>query len=66
TTERAKQLLRELFALYVERPQEMPADFAGSPLRERAVADYVSGMTDRFAIREHVRLTGLRVFDPGM
>ncbi len=66
TTERAKQLLRELFALYVDRPQEMPADFAGSPLRERAVADYVSGMTDRFAIREHVRLTGLRVFDPGM
>ena len=63
TTERAKQVLRELFDCYVERPQEMPADFAGSPLRERAVADYIAGMTDRFAIREHVRLTGTRAFE---
>ncbi|BDI04414.1 deoxyguanosinetriphosphate triphosphohydrolase [Sphaerotilus microaerophilus] len=65
TTERAMQVLRELFAIYVARPQEMPPDYAGSPLRERAVADYVSGMTDRFAIREHARLTGTRVFEPG-
>ena len=26
--------------------------------RERAVADYIAGMTDRFAAREHERLTG--------
>jgi dGTPase len=30
----------------------------------RAVADYVAGMTDRFALREHVRLTGQHLF-PG-
>jgi dGTPase len=24
----------------------------------RAVADYIAGMTDRFAVREHTRLTG--------
>ncbi|MCK6425676.1 MAG: deoxyguanosinetriphosphate triphosphohydrolase [Burkholderiaceae bacterium] len=62
TTERAKRVLRELFEIYVDRPQEMPADYAASPLRERAVADYIAGMTDRFAIREHVRLTGTRLF----
>jgi dGTPase len=27
------------------------------------VADYVAGMTDRFAMREHLRLTGQRLFD---
>jgi len=26
------------------------------------VADYIAGMTDRFAVREHERLTGRRVF----
>jgi dGTPase len=29
----------------------------------RTVADYVAGMTDRFALREHHRLTGRRVLD---
>jgi dGTPase len=28
----------------------------------RTVADYVAGMTDRFAMREHQRLTGRRLF----
>jgi dGTPase len=27
----------------------------------RAVADYIAGMTDRFAAREHERLTGRRL-----
>jgi dGTPase len=27
----------------------------------RVVADYIAGMTDRFAAREHVRLTGLQL-----
>jgi dGTPase len=34
---------------------------AQDPLR--TVADYVAGMTDRFAMREHQRLTGQRLFD---
>jgi len=29
----------------------------------KAVADYIAGMTDRFALREHERLTGRRLFD---
>jgi dGTPase len=28
----------------------------------RAIADYLAGMTDRFALREHERISGRRVF----
>jgi dGTPase len=62
STERARQVVRELFAAYVQRPDDMPAEHAAQPLRERAVADYIAGMTDRFALREHQRLTGRVLF----
>ena len=62
TTERGKQVVRELFAAYHADPKQMPPDHAGSPHRRRAIADYIAGMTDRFAIREHERLTGQSVF----
>jgi len=65
STERARQVVADLFAAYVQNPQEMPAEHAESaakPQRERAVADYIAGMTDRFALREHQRLTGLTLF----
>ncbi|PPE70269.1 deoxyguanosinetriphosphate triphosphohydrolase [Caldimonas thermodepolymerans] len=62
STSRGKQVVRELFAAYVERPGEMPADYQAAADRHRAVADYIAGMTDRFAIREHERLTGQRLF----
>jgi dGTPase len=62
STERARQVVAELFMAYLERPAEMPAEHAAQPLRERAVADYIAGMTDRFALREHQRLTGRALF----
>ena len=62
TTVRAKQVVVDLFRCYVECPHEMRDDFAQREDRHRAVADYVAGMTDRFAIREHERLTGTRLF----
>ena len=62
TTARAKQVLGELFHAYVDAPQEMQAAFAERDDRHRAVADYIAGMTDRFAVREHERLTGRRLF----
>ncbi|RZL08821.1 MAG: deoxyguanosinetriphosphate triphosphohydrolase [Rubrivivax sp.] len=62
TTLRAKRVISDLFSCYVERAAEMPADFAARDDRHRAVADYIAGMTDRFAIREHERLTGQRLF----
>ena len=30
-------------------------------VRARTVADFIAGMTDRFAVREHERITGLRL-----
>ena len=61
TTDQARQVVRELFAAYVSRPQDMPADFARRVDTHQAVADYIAGMTDRFAVREHERLTGRQV-----
>ena len=61
TTGRAKQMVRELFAAYLAKPSEMPAAYAAQDDLPRAIADYIAGMTDRFAGREHERLTGTRL-----
>jgi dGTPase len=61
TTGQAKDVVRELFGAYVQQPAQMPPDFAARPNVPRAVADYIAGMTDRFAAREHERLTGRRL-----
>ena len=57
TTDWARQVVSDLFAIYVARPHEMPAAYAARADVPRAVADYLSGMTDRFATREHARLS---------
>jgi dGTPase len=57
----AKQAVRELFEAYLAQPSEMRAEFAAREDRHRAVADYIAGMTDRFALREHERLTGRKL-----
>ena len=62
TTDRARQVVVDLFQAYAAAPAEMPPDFAQAADRHRAVADYIAGMTDRFALREHQRLTGRDVF----
>lgn len=67
TTGNAKRIVRELFAIYVERPAEMKPAYAEKAQLGDAqagaviVADYIAGMTDRFAIREHERLSGQRL-----
>ena len=61
TTVQAKRVVRELFEAYCAEPTQMPAGFAARPDPPRAVADYIAGMTDRFAGREHERLTGSRL-----
>ena len=60
TTTRASQVVQDLFQIYRERPMEMQADFAQQDDVLRAVVDYIAGMTDRFALREHERLTGIK------
>ncbi|QIL70061.1 deoxyguanosinetriphosphate triphosphohydrolase [Diaphorobacter sp. HDW4B] len=65
----AQQVVKELFAIYFEKPSEMPAAQAsqaqaGDVLkRARVVADFIAGMTDRYAGREHERLTGERLLN---
>ena len=67
TMEQAQQVVRDLFACYLAQPQTMKAGFAqraaGVPAnaQARAVADFIAGMTDRYAAREHERLTGQRL-----
>jgi dGTPase len=59
TTAQAKSTIKTLFAAYMAQPQQMPASFAQQSNQPRAVADYIAGMTDRFAHREHERLLAL-------
>jgi dGTPase len=60
--ERADALLRELFRRYMADPAAMPEgwreDAAGmtEPALARHVADFLAGMTDTYAIKEHRRL----------
>jgi len=63
TTEQAREVVRGLFAAYRDDPSQMQSGFAARTDSPRAVADYIAGMTDRFAAREHERLTGRRVLD---
>ena len=62
TTDRARQVVIDLFAAYTDQPGQMPVEYSQRPDLARAVADYIAGMTDRFAVREHQRLTGQKLF----
>ncbi|HEX7810777.1 MAG TPA: deoxyguanosinetriphosphate triphosphohydrolase [Burkholderiales bacterium] len=55
---KAKRIVRDLFQAFLADSRLLPPEFqvrAESDL-PRAIADYVAGMTDRYAIREHRRL----------
>jgi dGTPase len=57
--EQADAIVRRLFMAYMADPSTMPPEWAAKADREtraRAVADYIAGMTDRFAIGEYARL----------
>lgn len=55
---KAVRIIRELFAAFFENTGLMPEEFQAyaETDKARAVADYIAGMTDRFAIREHRKL----------
>lgn len=60
TTSKAKRIVRELFAAFHSDPRLLAPDYraeSGDVLGQaRKVADYIAGMTDRYAMREHKRL----------
>jgi dGTPase len=62
TTDQARQVIRDLFAAYCDDAAQLPPEHALSAVGPRGVADYIAGMTDRFALREHERITGRRLF----
>lgn len=55
---KASRIIAELFAAFMDNPALMPDEHqqAARSDQARAVADYIAGMTDRYAIREHKRL----------
>jgi dGTPase len=57
-TSKAKRIVRELFDAFHQEPRLLPADHQARVAAHgpRAIADYIAGMTDRYAIKEHRRL----------
>mgnify|MGYP000423261590 FL=1 len=63
TAERARQVTAELYAAFAQDPALMEAGWASrlpadEPQRSRHIADYIAGMTDRFAISSHAAIYG--------
>jgi dGTPase len=60
--DQAAGVVRDLFTRYVARPTDLPAEWneglAGldEASRARRIADFIAGMTDRYALAEHARL----------
>jgi dGTPase len=58
----AAQVVRELFARYSQRAGALPAEWSEGLAdtdeggRARRIADFIAGMTDRYALAEHARL----------
>jgi dGTPase len=61
----AERVVRDLFARYLAHPRDMPADWGqgldpgDEGARARHIADFIAGMTDRYALIEHGRLFDL-------
>ena len=57
----AQGVLRDLFGHYAATPADLPAEWAegfalaGESTRARRIADYIAGMTDRYALIEHAK-----------
>ncbi|MBI2236891.1 MAG: deoxyguanosinetriphosphate triphosphohydrolase [Magnetospirillum sp.] len=65
-TSKGRRVIKDLFGLLFAEPECLPpewrrlADRPGTPKTARVVADYIAGMTDRFALDEHRRLFDLQ------
>ena len=63
---KARRVVKELFGLLLSEPECLPSEWrdeagdAGSEATAQLVADYIAGMTDRFALDEHRQLFDLR------
>jgi dGTPase len=62
----AKRVVQELFAGFSADPTLLPRDWSalcgGSDISTAAVVrDYIAGMTDRFALLEHAKITHIEI-----
>ena len=57
-TAKARRIIGDLFNAFIEDSRLLPPQFnpEAESMRARSVADYIAGMTDRYAIREHRRI----------
>jgi dGTPase len=57
-TSKAQRVVNDLFSAFVSNPRLLPPQYLAFEDEEqtRRIADYIAGMTDRYAIREHQRL----------
>ena len=55
---KAQRIISDLFGIFMADSRLLPPQFQSlaEQDRARAVADYIAGMTDRYAIREHRRI----------
>lgn len=55
---KAARIINDLFCVFMDDPRLLPPQFnpVEETARARSVADYIAGMTDRYAIREHRRI----------
>ncbi len=62
------EVIRRLMDHHLVHPEELPASYCDNGAdRVTQAADYVAGMTDRFALRTHERLFGQTdLDDPGL
>ncbi|HRK37321.1 MAG TPA: deoxyguanosinetriphosphate triphosphohydrolase [Burkholderiaceae bacterium] len=60
--DRASRVVTDLFALYVDQPPPPVVRREGDSM-QRAVADYIAGMTDRFALSVHREWSGQSLFE---
>jgi dGTPase len=64
-TAQARGVVKDLFTHFIVHQADLPAEWQprlaaadGAAGRARVVADYIAGMTDRYALQEHTKLTG--------
>jgi dGTPase len=57
-TSKARRIVRDLFEAFLNDPGLLSPEYlrASRPEQARAIADYIAGMTDRYAVLEHRRL----------
>lgn len=55
-TSKAQRIISELFAAFISDPRLLPLSYQSEQDQPRRVADYIAGMTDRYAMKEHRRL----------